>query len=414
MLNHLWAAMIALAAAAAGLRLMLSGDTAVITQMSAALFDSAKVGFELAFGLVAVLALWLGLFKIAEEAGIARALARWVSPLLARLLPGVPLGHPAHHSISMNVAMSVLGLDNAALPAGLKAMEELERLNPVPGSATPAQQVFMVYMTASVTLLPISILSYRMQTGSAHSASVMIPLLLAGSCGLVAGLLYMSAVHRIRWHYPVPLGLATACSTLLVLAVWTAVWGSGHLPAAQVAPTAALWGNGALLLAAVGFVLTGWVRGVPVFDTFVKGAGEGFRMAVQLIPYVLGMLVAIGLLRASGVFGWVQTGSEWAATALGLDTRWVAALPQMAMKPFSGSGARGFMLDAFKHQGPDSFPGHVASVVQGASDTTLYCLTVCAGAARLRVLGHAVQGSLVVWSVSSVAAVLMAYLFFGG
>jgi spore maturation protein SpmA len=414
MLNHLWAAMIALAAAAAGLRLMLSGDTAVVTQMSAALFDSAKTGFELAFGLVAVLALWLGLFKIAEAAGITRAMARCVAPVLARLLPGVPTGHPAHNSISMNVAMRVLGLDNAALPAGLKAMEELERLNPAPGTATPAQQVFMVYMTASVTLLPISVLSYRLQTGSAQAASVMIPLLLAGSCGLVAGLLYMSTVHRIRWQRPVLLALVVGWLTLPVLAVGTAVWWSGQLPAAPVAPTAALWGNGALLLAALGFVMTGWVRGVPVFDTFVEGAGEGFRMAVQLIPYVLGMLVAVGLLRASGVFAALQSGSEWAASALGFDTRWIAALPQIAMKPFSGSGARGFMLDAFKTQGPDSFAGHLASVVQGASDTTLYCLTVCAGAARLSVLGHAVQGSMVVWAASSVAAVLMAYLFFGG
>lgn len=214
--------MIALAAAVAAVRFFAFGDTAVVTQMAAALFESAKIGFELAFGLVAALALWLGLFKIAEAAGLLRALARAVAPLLARLLPGVPAGHPAHASISLNVAMSLLGLDNAALPAGLKAMEELEQLNPTPGTASPAQQVFMVYMRASVTLFPISILAFRMQAGSAQPADVFVPLLLAGNVGLMASLFYMALVHRLHWRDPVFLGFVVRgapCS-----AAWCGSW----------------------------------------------------------------------------------------------------------------------------------------------------------------------------------------------
>lgn len=408
MLNQLWATMIGISAAVSVFRIVILGDSQLVNTLADAVFDSAKTGFELAFGLVASLALWLGLFEIAEAAGLVGALARFLTPVLRRLMPDVPGDHPAFASMGLNLAMSMLGIDNGALPSGLKAMQELESLNPHPGRATAAQQMFLVYMTTSVTIFPVSILGYRIQTGSAQPADVFIPLLLASYTGLFAGLIYMAVGQRLRWRDPVLLGCgAVVLGMLAGVTWWVAQW-----PAPTIAPRIARWGNAALLLSAAGFVLTGWWRKVPVFDTFVRGAGKGFQLAVDLIPYVLGMLLAVGVLRASGTFNALQTALAWCVQGVGLDSAWVASVPQGVMKSFSGGGARAFMLDAFKTTGPDSFIGHLSSIVQGASDTTFYILAVCAGAARLQHLGKAVQGALIADVVSYGAAVVLAYVFF--
>lgn len=409
MLNHLWAALFVAAAASVGLQATQGDVTPVLAAMADGLFDSAKTGFELSIGLVAAMALWLGLFHIAETAGLVRQLANAASPLLRRLMPEVPAGHPAHASMSLNLAMSMLGLDNAALPSGLKAMRDLEQLNPDPGLATRAQQMFLVYMTTSVTLIPVSILSYRSQMGAAHPADVFVPLLVASYAGLFAGLLYMGVVQRLRLADPVL--LLSACGG--VLALCGVAWAVARLPAAEASASVTRWGNGLLLASVLLIVMVGWWRRVPVYEAFLAGAAEGFGLAVALIPYVVGMLVAIGLLRNSGAFGLLQQSLQSVCQALGLDAQWVQALPQGLMKSFSGAGARAMMIDTFKTQGPDSFAGHLSAIVQGASDTTFYILATCAGAAKLRHLGHAVAGALVADLISFVVAVWLAQGIFG-
>lgn len=408
MLNRLWALLIVLAAIA-GIAQTFSTGGAVVNAMAEALFSSAKTGFEMSIGLASALVLWLGLFEIAEAAGLVAMLARLLAPILRRLMPDVPRDHPALGSIGMNVAMSMLGIDNGALPSGLKAMDELEKLNTHPGQASRAQQMFLVYMTTSVTIFPVSILGYRMQAGAAHPADVFLPLLLASYAGLFAGLAYMAVVQRIRLLDPVLL----IGSALLVSALSGAAWVIGTMPSSDIGPAVALLGNSVLLLTVVFFVAFAWQRGVPVYDTFLKGASKGFGMAVDLIPYIVGMLLAIGLLRTSGAFGMLQQALVWVCNGLGLDARWALGVPQGIMKAFSGGGARAMMLDTFKIHGPDSFVGHLSAIIQGASDTTFYILAACAGAAQLKNLGSAVAGAIIANVASFVTAVACAQLFFG-
>ncbi len=407
MINRLWAALILIAAAATAFQCLAVGPASINT-MSEALFKSAQNGVDAALGLIAALVLWLGLFEIAQQAGIVQRIARLLAPVLGRLMPDVPADHPAHASATMNIAMGMLGIDNGALPSALKTMQELETLNTTPGVASRAQQMFMVYMTASVTIFPVSILGYRMQAGAAHPADVFLPLLLAGYMGLFAGLIYMAVRQNIRLLDPMLLGGAA----LFVTALSALAWVFAAMPSKDISPLVALIGNGALLTAVVSFVgIAAW-RGVPVYDAFLTGASKGFGLAIELIPYIVGMLVAIGLLRASGAFGLLQQGLVWLATGLGVDSRWAYEVPHALMKPFSGGGARAMMLESFKVNGPDSFQGHLSSIVQGAHDTTFYVLVACAGAAKLKHLGFAVGGGVFVALVSFVSSVLLAYVFF--
>lgn len=408
MLNRLWAALIIIAIGTGFMRSLFLGDDSV-NQMAAALFDGAKTGVDLSLGLVSALVLWLGLFQIAEAAGIVQKLARLLAPVLCRLMPDVPKDHPALASVGMNVAMSMLGLDNGALPAGLKAMEELEKLNSQPGVATRAQQMFLVYMTTSVTIFPVSILGYRMAAGAAQPADVFLPLLLASYVGLFVGLAYMALVQRLRFLDPVLL----IGSMLFVSALGGIAWLVARIPSAQISPAVALLGNVALLASVLFFMGFAWLRKVPLYDCFLEGGTKGFSMAVALIPYVVGMLVAVSLLRASGVFGLLQQVLEWACNSVGVEGRWVLGLPQGIMKAFSGGGARALMLDTFKSAGPDSFAGHLSSIIQGSSDTTFYILAACAGAARLNNLGHAVVGAVIASIASFVVSVVCALVFFG-
>lgn len=408
MLNRLWAALIVLAATAGVSQAFLTGG-ATINAMAESMFSSAKTGLEMSIGLASALVLWLGLFEIAEAAGVIAMLARRLAPVLRRLMPEVPHDHPALGSIGMNIAMNMLGLDNGALPSGVKAMVELEKLNPHPGTASRPQQMFLVYMTTSVTIFPISILGYRMSAGAAHPADVFLPLLLASYTGLFAGLAYMAVVQRIRFLDPVLM----VGSVLLVSALCGAAWAIGTLPSGDIGPTVALLGNAVLLLAAVAFVAVAWLRDIPVYDTFLRGASKGFGMAIDLIPYIVGMLFAIGLLRSSGAFGILEQALAWVCGGLGWDARWALGIPQGIMKAFSGGGARAMMLDTFKIYGPDSFAGHLSAIVQGASDTTFYILAICAGAAKIKDMGFAVGGAIIASAASFVVAVVCALLFFG-
>ena len=408
MLNRLWASLILIAAFAGAVHAILHGG-GTINAMAEALFDSAKTGVDMSIGLISALALWLGVFQIAEDAGLVRKLARLLAPILGRLMPDVPRDHPAFASIGMNVSMSMLGIDNGALPSGLKAMEQLESLNATAATASRAQQMFLVYMTTSVTVFPVSILGYRVQAGAAHPADVFLPLLIASYVGLFVGLAYMAVVQRIRLFDPVLL----VGSLLFVTALCAITWFVGSLAPKEASAAVALLGNAILLFAVVLFVAVAWLRRVPVYDSFLRGAKQGFGLAIDLIPYVVGMLVAIGLLRASGAFSMLLEGLAWCLTSAGLDARWALGMPQGIMKSFSGGGANAMMLDAFKTQGPDSFAGHLSSVIQGASDTTFYILAACAGAAKLKNLGHAVTGSVIADIASFIAAVFCAQLFFG-
>jgi spore maturation protein SpmB len=324
-------------------------------------------------------------------------------------MPDVPPDHPALGSIGMNVAMSMLGLDNGALPSGLKAMQELEQLNTRPGTASRAQQMFLVYMTTSITIFPISILSFRIQAGAAQPADVFVPLLLASYVGLFVGLAYMAVRQGIRLLDPVLLGVAM----LLVTALCGLAWGIVGMPSNDISSTAAVAGNASLLLSVVLFVTVAWWRGVPVYDAFLKGASKGFSMAIDLIPYLVGMLVAIGLLRTSGAFALLEQALGWLCTVTGLDARWALGVPQAIMKAFSGKGANAMMLDTFKTHGADSFVGHLSSIIQGASDTTFYILAACAGAAKLKNLGSAVAGAVLASTASFLMAVACTLVFFG-
>ena len=407
MLNRIWGGIFLIALLTGTINSVTQGAS-VINAMAASLFDSAKLGVEISIGLIGALALWLGLFQIAEAAGIVAFLARQTTPVLHRLMPSVPKDHPAFGSISMNVAMSMLGIDNGALPSGLKAMRELEALNTTPSVATKAQQMFLVYMTTSVTLFPVSILSYRLQAGAANPADIFLPLIITGYAGLLVGLGYMSAVLKINW-----LNLKSALALLLLmvvlsgLALLAATW-----PAQELNEKAGLFGNVLILAVLAWFIAVGLYKRLAIFDLFTRGASQGFTLAVELIPYLVGMLVAIGLLRSSGAFSMLQSSLEWLCRLSGVDDLWTQVLPHGLMKLFSGSGARSLMLEAFNFHGVDSLVGHLSAVVQGAFDTTFYVLVACAAAAKLHNLGHAVTGALLANGTSFVVAVLCTQFFF--
>jgi spore maturation protein SpmA len=409
MLNAIWAFFF-LAALAAGLaRWLLLGEASVWQDMVGATFEMSKTAFEIALGLTGVMCLWLGVMRLGERGGAVEVIARAFRPLLTRLLPGVPADHPAHGSIVLNMAANVLGLDNAATPLGLKAMRELQELNPEPDRATDAQILFLVINTSSVTLVPVTIFTYRAQLGAADPTDVFLPILIATYCSTLVGLLVTAAVQRLRLLQPVVLGYLGGLTALVVgLVVWFA-----HLPREQVESTSALLANLVIFLVIVVFLGAALRRRVPVYEAFVEGAKDGFKIAVGIIPYLVAMLVAIGIFRASGALDLLLDGVRAAVGALGLDTRWVDGLPTALMKPLSGSGARGMMVEAMTVHGPDSFVGRLVSVVQGSTETTFYVLAVYFGAVGVRRTRYAAACGLAADAAGVTAAILVCYLFFG-
>lgn len=409
MLNALWIGFFLSAFIAACVQFLVLGNKGIFAALMQAAFDNAKTAFEIALGLTGIMCLWLGVMKIGERAGFLDALARLLAPLFARLFPDVPRGHPALGSITMNMSANMLGLDNAATPMGLKAMRELQELNPDKDSAADAQILFLVLNASSVTLLPVTIFTYRAQMGAADPTDVFVPILLSTYCSTLAGLAFVSARQRLRLIDPVVLGwLAGLTLAVGGLAAWFA-----SLPAEELAPRSALLSNFLLLGLIVLFLIGAVVKRVNAYEAFIDGAKEGFGVAVTIIPYLVAMLVAIGLARASGLLGLLVDGARSSVQALGYDAAWVEALPTMLMKPLSGSGARAMMIETMQTYGADSFAGRLACIVQGSTETTFYVLAVYFGAVGIKRVRHAVAGGLVADAAGFAAAVGAAYLFFG-
>ncbi len=409
MLNAIWSAFFVVAAVAALLRWLVGGDAGVFAAMVESLFAMAKLSVDLMIIMFGTLTLWLGFLEIAKSAGLVEALARWLSPLFARLMPGVPRGHPALGLITLNFAANGIGLDNAATPIGLQAMRELQSLNREPGTATDAQILFLALNASSLTLLPVSIFVYRVQQGAPDPTLVFLPILLATSASTLAALLSVAVMQRLRLHDPVV--LAWLGGVALVIGGLMAVLAG--LSAAALASFSSLLGNLALVATVLLFVIAGLVRRVPVYECFVSGAKQGFAVARDILPYLVAMLCAIGMLRASGALEAALTGIRGIVALLGLDSRFVDALPTALVKPFSGSAARAMLIETMQTHGVDSFPALVAATVQGSTETTFYVLAVYFGSVGIQRARHAVGCALLADFAGVCAAIGVCYWFFG-
>lgn len=408
-LNYIWVAFFLIALVVGLVRLIAFGDTEVFTTMVNSTFDTAKTGFEISLGLTGVLTLWLGLMKVGEQGGAIGALGTVTRPFFRRLFPEVPADHPAHGSILMNFAANMLGLDNAATPLGLKGMQELQELNPTKDTATNAQIMFLVLNTSGLTIIPISIMVYRAQAGAANPSDVFLPILLATFCSTMAALITVAAVQRINLFDPVILAYLLGLTGLVAGSL---VYFSS-LPQERVQTVSNVVANVTLFGVIGGFILLAAIRRVNVYEAFIEGAKEGFSVAIRIIPYLVAILVAIGVFRASGALDYLVSGLGGMFAALGLPTDFVPALPTALMKPLSGSGARGMMVDAMQTHGADSFVGRLASTFQGSTDTTFYVVALYFGSVGIRKPRYAVACGLVADLVGIVAAVFIAYLFFG-
>ena len=409
MLNTLWLGFFVTAAIAALSQWLMGGNTQIFAAMVEALFAMAKLSVEVMVLLFGTLTLWLGFLRIAEKAGIVNALARWLAPLFARLMPGVPRGHPALGLMTLNFAANALGLDNAATPMGLKAMRALQELNPQPDTATNAQILFLVLNASSLTLLPVTIFMYRMQQGAPDPTLVFLPILLATSASTLVGLLSVAVVQRLPLFSPVV--LAYLLPVALALAGFMALLAT--LSAAALAQLSSLLGNLTLFALVVLFVVVGAWRKVAVYEAFIEGAREGFDVAKGLLPYLVAMLCAVGVFRASGALGYVLDAIRWCVQVLGVDARFVDALPTALVKPFSGSAARAMLIETMQAQGVDSFAALAAATIQGSTETTFYVLAVYFGAVGIQRARHAVACALLAELAGVVAAIVVCYRFFG-
>lgn len=409
MLNALWLGFFVVAALAAGWRALAVGDVAVFQAMVESLFAMARLSVEVMILLFGTLTLWLGFLKIAERAMLVQTLARWLSPLSARLMPEVPRGHPALGLITLNFTANALGLDNAATPIGLKAMRELQSLNPQPEVASNAQILFLVLNASSLTLLPVSIFMYRAQQGAADPTLVFLPILLATSASTLAGFLAVALVQRLRLRDPVV--LAWLLGAALLIGGFIAVLAS--LSAAAMASLSSLLGNAVLFGLVLLFLLLGALRRVPVYEAFVEGSREGFDVAKNLLPYLVAMLCAVGVLRASGALDLALSGIRYLVDLAGWDARFVDALPTALVKPFSGSAARAMLIETMSSHGVDSFPALLAATLQGSTETTFYVLAVYFGAVGIQRARHAVACALLADLAGVLASIGVCYWFFG-
>lgn len=407
-LNYIWVAFFIIAFGIALVRLLVMGDTEVFPAMMSATFDSSKTAFEISLGLTGVLSLWLGIMKIGEKGGVIAVVAKVLSPVFAKLFPDIPKGHPVTGSIFMNIAANMLGLDNAATPLGLKAMEQLQQLNPKKDSASNPMIMFLVLNTSGLTLIPVSIMVYRAQMGAAQPTDIFIPILLATFFSTLAGIIITSLYQRISLLSRVM--LLTLGGMLAVVAL--IIWGFGQLDKDQMNVVSTSVANILLMTIIVGFIVAGLRKRINVYDTFVEGAKDGFATAVRIIPYLVAILVGIGVFRASGAMDMLIDGIAWGVRVCGGDSDFVAALPTALMKPLSGSGARGMMVDAMSTYGADSFVGRLSCIFQGSTDTTFYILAVYFGSVGIRRTRHAVTCGLLADLAGVIAAIFIAYLFF--
>ena len=407
-LNYIWIAFFLIAFVIAAVRLVFMGDVEVFPAMMSSTFDSSKTAFEISLGLTGVLSLWLGIMKIGEKGGVVNVLARVLSPVFTRLFPDIPKGHPVTGSIFMNVAANMLGLDNAATPLGLRAMEQLQELNPKKDTATNPMIMFLVLNTSGLTLIPVSIMVYRAQMGAAQPTDIFVPILLATFFSTVAGIVVTSIYQRINLlNRTMLLTLGGMSAVVAVI-----IWGFAQLDKAQMNIVSTSVANILLMLIIVVFILAGMRKKLNVYDAFIEGAKEGFATAVRIIPYLVAILVGIGVFRASGAMDMLIDGIKWLVAALGGNTDFVGALPTALMKPLSGSGARGMMVDAMSTYGADSFVGRLSCVFQGSTDTTFYILAVYFGSVGVRYTRHAVACGLLADLAGVVAAIAICYMFF--
>ena len=408
-LNYIWIAFFVIAFLVALARLVFCGDFDVFPAMMDSTFSSSKTAFEISLGLTGVLSLWLGVMKIGERGGVVNALARLLSPIFVRLFPDVPKGHPVTGSIFMNIAANMLGLDNAATPLGLKAMEQLQEINPKKDTASNPMIMFLVLNTSGLTLIPVSILVYRAQMGAAQPTDIFIPILLATFASTIMGVLITSIYQRINlFNHVILLTLGGAC--LLVSAV---IWGFSQLDGETMNLVSTTAANILLMLIIMAFILAGVFKRVNVYDAFIEGAKDGFSTAIRIIPYLVAILVGIGVFRASGAMDYLIDGLRWTIESTGMNSDFVGALPTALMKPLSGSGARGMMVDAMTTYGADSFIGRLSCIFQGSTDTTFYILAVYFGSVGIVKTRHAVACGLLADLAGIIAAIAIAYFFFG-
>lgn len=406
--NYIWIAFFLIAFVIATVRLVFMGDTEVFPAIMNSTFETSKAAFKISLGLTGVLSLWLGIMKIGEKGGVINVVARVLSPVFTRLFPDIPKGHPVTGSIFMNVAANMLGLDNAATPLGLKAMEQLQELNPKKDTATNPMIMFLVLNTSGLTLIPVSIMVYRAQMGAAQPTDIFVPILLATFFSTLAGIVCTSLYQRINLINRTML-LTLGGMSAVVAAI---IWGFAQMDKAQMNIVSTSVANILLMLIIVMFILAGMRKKVNVYDAFIEGAKDGFTTAVRIIPYLVAILVGIGVFRASGAMDMLVDGIKWTVAALGGNTDFVGALPTALMKPLSGSGARGMMVDAMTTYGADSFVGRLSCIFQGSTDTTFYILAVYFGSVGVRYTRHAVACGLLADLAGVIAAIAICYMFF--
>lgn len=409
MLNGLWLGFFLVAALSAAARWLIGGDATVFAAMVESLFAMARLSVEVMILLFGTLTLWLGFLRIAEKAGIVDILARVLSPLFRRLMPEIPAGHPALGLITLNFTANALGLDNAATPIGLKAMRALQELNPLPHTASNAQILFLVLNASSLTLLPVSIFMYRVQQGAPDPTMVFLPILIATSASTLAGLLAVAAMQRLKLWDPVV--LAWLGGGALVLGGFMAILAG--LSSVALASLSSLLGNLILFSLILLFLFIGWYKRIPVYESFLEGAQEGFEVAKNLLPYLVAMLCAVGVLRASGALDMLLAALRHLVEWGGWDSRFVDALPTALVKPFSGSAARAMLIETMQAKGVDSFPALVAATMQGSTETTFYVLAVYFGAVGIQRARHAVACALIADAAGVFASIAVCYWFFG-
>ena len=405
-LNWIWISFFLIAFAVAVVRLCM-GDASVFTEIMDSTFSSAKTGFEISIGLTGVLSLWLGIMKIGEKGGIVDRFARLLSPVFCRLFPDLPKNDPAYGHIFMNIAANMLGLDNAATPMGLKAMERMQELNKDKDTASNPMIMFLVLNTSGLTLIPVSVMVYRAQLGAAQPADVFVPILLATFFSTMVGLLATCWIQKIKFDKVLALFLGG-----ISLLVGLIIWGFMSLPAVKIGDVSTSAANIILMLVIIGFIISGIRAKINVYDAFVEGAKDGFTTAVKVIPFLIAILVGIGVFRASGAMDAVVDGVGWCVEKCGLDSQFVGALPTALMKPLSGGGARGLMIDAMTTYGADSFTGRMACLFQGSTDTTFYILAVYFGSVSIKNTRYAVGCGLLADLAGILAAIFMCYIFF--
>lgn len=408
-LNYIWIAFFLIAFVIAVVRLIFFGDVEVFPNIMNSTFETAKQGFEISLGLTGVLSLWMGVMKIGEKGGVVNVLARFLSPLFTRLFPDIPKNHPVYGNIFMNIAANMLGLDNAATPLGLKAMEGMQELNAKKDTATNPMIMFLVLNTSGLTLIPVSIMTYRFQCGAAQPTDIFVPILIATFIATIAGIIITALYQHINLLNRTLLFTLGGAVALIAALIGVFM----QMKPEQMNAISSTAANVLLFTVIITFIVAGMRKRINVYDAFIEGAKEGFSTAVRIIPYLIAILVAIGVFRASGAMDWLIGGIRWCVELTGANADWVGALPTAIMKPLSGSGARGMMVDAMNTYGADSFIGRLSCIFQGSTDTTFYILAVYFGSIGVSRTRHAVVCGLLADLAGVVAAIGVCYLFFG-